>query len=230
MEFLHANTKSLLDSGLQNGRYLSAKDKRVIVIGGGDTGTDCIGTSLRHGCTEPREFRDRADASRASGRPTIPWPQWPRIFRVDYGHAEAAARFGRDPREFAISTVEFQGDGAGNVEALKSVRVDWSKPIKARPPFSVIEGSEEIFECDLVLLAMGFLGPETAVSAQLGVELDERTTNYKADYGKFRTNVDKVFAAGDCRRGQSLIVWAINEGRGAARECDRYLMGSTDLP
>ncbi len=116
-----------------------------------------------------------------------------------------------------------------HVKALKSVRVDWSKPVKGGPPFSLVEGSEEIFECDLVLLAMGFLGPETAVSQQLGVEVDPRA-NYKADYGKFRTNVDKVFAAGDCRRGQSLVVWAINEGRGAARECDRFLMGSTELP
>jgi len=229
MEFLHANTKSLLDSGLADGRYLSAKDKRVIVIGGGDTGTDCIGTSMRHGCRHLVNFEivPMPPEARAANNP---WPQWPRIFRVDYGHAEAAARFGRDPREFAISTVEFQSDGAGNVQALKAVRVDWSKPTPGKAPFSVIEGSEEIFECDLVLLALGFLGPETAASAQLGVELDERTTNYKAPYGKFRTNVDKVFAAGDCRRGQSLIVWAINEGRGAARECDRYLMGSTDLP
>ncbi len=219
----------MLDSGLGNGNYISAKDKRVIVIGGGDTGTDCIGTSMRHGCRHlvnfeivpmPPEFRAANN----------PWPQWPRVFRVDYGHAEAAARFGRDPREFAISTDEFQGDGErATCKALKSVRVDWSKPIKGRQPFSIVPGSEEIFECDLVLLAMGFLGPETAVSQQLGVETDPRA-NYRADYGKFRTNVDKVFAAGDCRRGQSLIVWAINEGRGAARECDRYLMGSTDLP
>jgi glutamate synthase (NADPH/NADH) small chain len=228
MDFLHANTKSLLDSGLGDGRYISAKDKRVIVIGGGDTGTDCIGTSMRHGCRNLVNFEivPMPPEVRAANNP---WPQWPRVFRVDYGHAEAAAKFGHDPREFAISTVEFQSDGAGNVQALKAMRVDWSKPIPGKAPFSVVEGSEEIFECDLVLLALGFLGPETAVSEQLGVEVDERA-NYKAPYGKFRTNVENVFAAGDCRRGQSLIVWAINEGRGAARECDRYLMGSTDLP
>jgi glutamate synthase (NADPH/NADH) small chain len=227
MEFLHANTKSLLDSDLSDGRYLSAKDKRVIVIGGGDTGTDCIGTSMRHGCRNLVNFEivPMPPQERASNNP---WPQWPRVFRVDYGHAEAAARFGRDPREFAISTVEFLSDGAGNVQALKAVRVDWSQPSPGKAPFSVVESSEEIFECDLVLLALGFLGPETAVSQQLGVEVDERA-NYKAPYGKFRTNVENVFAAGDCRRGQSLIVWAINEGRGAARECDRYLKGSTDL-
>ena len=228
MEFLHANTKSLLDSGLKDGAYLSAKGKRVIVIGGGDTGTDCIGTSLRHGCKSLVNFEivPMPPAERAANNP---WPQWPRVFRVDYGHAEASAKFGRDPREFEISTVEFEGDGDGNLKALKSVRVDWSKPVKGGPPFSLVEGSEEIFECDLVLLAMGFLGPETAVSQQLGVEVDPRA-NYRADYGKFRTNVDQVFAAGDCRRGQSLVVWAINEGRGAARECDRFLMGSTELP
>jgi len=228
MEFLHANTKSLLDSQLRDGRYISAKDKRVIVIGGGDTGTDCIGTSMRHGCCSLVNFEivPTPPAARAANNP---WPQWPRIFRVDYGHAEAAAKFGRDPREFAISTVEFQSDGAGNVRALKAVRVDWSKPAAGKAPFSAVEGSEEIFECDLVLLALGFLGPETLASQQMGVEIDERA-NYKAPDGKFRTNVEKVFAAGDCRRGQSLIVWAINEGRGAARECDHYLMGSTELP
>jgi glutamate synthase (NADPH) small chain len=227
MEFLHRNTKSLLDSGLADGHALSAKDKRVIVIGGGDTGTDCIGTSMRHGCRNLVNFEivPMPPEMRAANNP---WPQWPRIFRVDYGHAEAAAGFGRDPREFAISTVEFQSDGAGNVQALKAVRVDWSKPA-GKAPFSVVEGSEEFFECDLVLLALGFLGPETTASQQLGVELDGQA-NYKASYGNFRTNVENVFAAGDCRRGQSLIVWAINEGRGAARECDRFLMGSTDLP
>jgi glutamate synthase (NADPH/NADH) small chain len=228
MEFLHANTKSLLDSQLTDGKYTSAKGKRVIVIGGGDTGTDCIGTAMRHGCRSLVNFEivPMPPEQRAANNP---WPQWPRVFRVDYGHAEAAAKFGRDPREFAISTVEFQSDGAGRVQALKAVRVDWSKPAAGKGPFSIVEGSEEIFECDLVLLALGFLGPETAVSQQLGVALDERA-NYNAPYGKFRTNVENVFAAGDCRRGQSLIVWAINEGRGAARECDRYLMGSTDLP
>jgi glutamate synthase (NADPH/NADH) small chain len=227
MEFLHANTKSLLDSGLSDGRYISAKDKRVIVIGGGDTGTDCIGTSMRHGCRDLINFEivPMPPGERAANNP---WPQWPRVFRVDYGHAEAAAKFGRDPREFAIQTVEFLSDGAGHVRALKATRVDWSRPA-GKAPFSVVEGSEEIFECDLVLLALGFVGPETAVSSMMGVEVDERA-NYKAPYGKFGTNVAKVFAAGDCRRGQSLIVWAINEGRGAARECDRYLMGSTDLP
>ncbi len=228
MEFLHANTKSLLDSELADGKFISAKDKNVIVIGGGDTGNDCIGTSLRHGCKSLVNF-EIVPMPPNERAPNNPWPQWPRVFRIDYGHAEAAAKFGRDPREFEISTVEFFGDEQGHVKGLKACRVDWSKPAPGGAPFSVVDGSEETFEADLVLLAMGFLGPESTVSEQLGVTLDPRS-NYQAEYNKYRTNVDKVFAAGDCRRGQSLVVWAINEGRGAARECDRYLMGTTQLP
>lgn len=227
MEFLHANTKSLLDSELADGKYISAKGKNVIVIGGGDTGTDCIGTSLRHGCKNLVNF-EIVPMPPHERAPNNPWPQWPRIFRIDYGHAEATAKFGKDPRQFEISTVEFFGED-GHVKGLKACRVDWSKPVPGGAPFSPVPGSEEIFEADLVLLAMGFLGPESPVAEQLGVALDPRS-NYKADFEKYRTNVDKVFAAGDCRRGQSLVVWAINEGRGAARECDRYLMGSTQLP
>ncbi|MAT15851.1 MAG: glutamate synthase [Planctomyces sp.] len=228
MEFLHQNTKSLLDSTLEDGNYISAKDKDVIVIGGGDTGNDCLGTSMRHKCKSlvnleivPQPGMERA--------PDNPWPQWPKIFRVDYGHEEAAAVFGDDPRLFQVSTLEFIGDEDGNLTGLKIVEVDWSKPIPGGAPFSPVPGSERTLKADLVFLALGFLGPESPVAEQLGVECDNRS-NYKADYGKYTTNVDGVFAAGDCRRGQSLIVWAINEGRGAARECDRYLMGSTQLP
>ncbi|MGE3316851.1 MAG: FAD-dependent oxidoreductase, partial [Planctomycetaceae bacterium] len=228
MEFLHANTKSLLDSELSNGQYISAKGKNVVVIGGGDTGTDCIGTSIRHGCKNLVNF-EIVPTPPNERTANNPWPQWPRVFRVDYGHAEAAAKFGKDPRRFEISTVEFFGDEHGNVKGLKATRVDWSKPVPGGAPFTPVSGSEEIFEADLVLLAMGFLGPESPVAEQLGVELDPRS-NYKADFEKYRTNIDKIFAAGDCRRGQSLVVWAINEGRGAARECDRFLMGSTQLP
>jgi glutamate synthase (NADPH/NADH) small chain len=161
--------------------------------------------------------------------PNNPWPQWPRTFRVDYGHAEAAARFGRDPRQFAIETIEFQGDEHGRVKALKTCDLDWEQVTEGGPPFTRIAGSERLWEADLVLLALGFLGPEATVAEQLGLTLDIRT-NYQAAYDKYVTNVPGVFAAGDCRRGQSLVVWAINEGRGAARECDRWLMGSTRLP
>jgi glutamate synthase (NADPH) small chain len=228
MEFLHGNTKSLLDSELADGNHISAKDKNVIVIGGGDTGTDCIGTSIRHGCKSlvnfeivPRPENERPDNN--------PWPQWPRIFRIDYGHAEAAAKFGSDPREFCISTVEFIDDGEGNVVGLKSCEVDWSKPVPNGPPFSPVEGTEKVWDADLVFLALGFLGPESPVAEQLGVQLDNRS-NYQSEFENYQTNVDGVFSAGDCRRGQSLVVWAINEGRGVARECDRWLMGSTQLP
>ena len=228
MEFLHANTKSLLDSDHEDGCYINARDKNVIVIGGGDTGTDCIGTSLRHGCKSLVNFEivPRPPAERAANNP---WPQWPRTFRVDYGHEEAAAKFGDDPREFSISTIEFLGDENGHVRSLRACEVDWSKPVEGGPPFSPVEGTERTFGADLVLLALGFLGPESTVAEQLGVQLDSRS-NYQAEFGRYETNVEGVFAAGDCRRGQSLVVWAINEGRGVARVCDRYLMGSTVLP
>lgn len=237
MEFLHANTKSLLDSEHADKAYISAKDKHVIVIGGGDTGNDCIGTSLRHGCKSLVNFEivPQPPEERA---PSNPWPQWPRIMRTDYGHAEAAARFeykangqkslGNDPREFSIQTTEFIGDGEGNLKALKTVQVDWSKP-ENKAPFSVVPGSEKEWPADLVFLALGFRGPEQLLGEQLKLETDARS-NFKAEYGKYDTNIPGVFVAGDCRRGQSLIVWAINEGREAARECDRYLMGTTQLP
>ncbi len=228
MEFLHKNTKSLLDSKLQYGQYISAKDRDVIVIGGGDTGTDCIGTALRHGCRSLINFEllDRPPQSRA---PDNPWPQWPRIFRVDYGHAEAAARFGADPREFAILSKAFFGDAQGRVAGAETVRVQWSVGDNGRLQMREIPGTEQLFKCDLVLLAMGFLGPEDTLAEQLGLQRDERS-NFKAEYGKYATNVPGVFAAGDCRRGQSLVVWAINEGREAAREIDRFLMATTQLP
>jgi glutamate synthase (NADPH/NADH) small chain len=238
MEFLHANTKSLLDSGLEDGKYISAKGKDVIVIGGGDTGTDCCGTSVRHGCHSLVNFEvvPQSPAERAVNNP---WPQWPKIYRKDYGHEEAAARFdyahmpgkklADDPREYSIQTVEFLGDENDNLRAMKTQRVDWSKPVAGGAPFTPVPGSEQEWPAQLCFLALGFRGPENTVAQQLGVELDPRS-NFKAVHEKYTTNVPGVFAAGDCRRGQSLIVWAINEGRGVARECDRFLMGSTDLP
>jgi glutamate synthase (NADPH/NADH) small chain len=232
MDFLRPNTRSLLDSGLRDGRYISAKDKHVIVIGGGDTGNDCLGTSLRHGCRSIVNFEivEQPPAQRAAGNP---WPQWPRVFRVDYGHEEAAARFGNDPREFCVQTVEFVDDGHGHVKAVRTVDVAWQTPGAGGPPFAPIPGSEREYPADLVLLALGFLGPEHPVADQLGVRIREARGDmswYEGEHEKYRTSNDKVFVAGDCRRGQSLVVWAINEGRGAAREVDRYLMGSSDLP
>lgn len=236
MEFLHGNTQNLLDekygSDGQNGfsyPFISAKDKDVIVIGGGDTGNDCLGTAMRHGCRSVNMFEilPQPPAERA---PNNPWPEWPRIFRVDYGHAEAAARFGNDPRTFLISTKKFVGDENGNLKELHTVMIEWVPSNNgARPQLREVPGTEKVWPAQLVFLAMGFLGPENPVLEQLGVERDQRS-NAKAEYGEFATNVPGVFAAGDMRRGQSLVVWAINEGRGAARECDRFLMGETALP
>jgi glutamate synthase (NADPH/NADH) small chain len=230
MDFLRGNTKHLLDgrSGLHtNGHFISAEGKNVIVIGGGDTGTDCVATSLRHGCKTLAQFEivPRPPDERAADNP---WPQWPRIFKQDYGQIEAEARFGQDPRTYQISTKRFVGDEHGRVKELHTVRVEM-KFQDGRMQFVEIPGTEEVWPADLVLLAMGFRGPEDFLVDQLGVARDARS-NVLADHGKFRTSVEGIFAAGDMRRGQSLVVWAINEGRGAAREVDRWLMGETALP
>lgn len=227
MDFLTQNTRSLLDSNLADGNYISAKDKRVVVIGGGDTGADCIGTSLRHGCASivNIELLDQPPAERAGDNP---WPLWPKIMRTDYAHAEAAAQFGCDPRVFALITQSFAAGAAGDVDSLTTQRVEW-KLKDGRPGMAPIADTQQVFEADLVLLAMGFLGPEVYASDPLGIELDERG-NYLAAHGEFTTNAAGVFAAGDCRRGQSLVVWAINEGRGAARAIDAYLNGVSYLP
>jgi len=213
MEFLLKNTKSLLDSNLEDGNYLSAKDKNVIVIGGGDTGTDCIGTSLRHGCKSLVNFEIMPQPS--IERPANnPWPLWPKIFRVDYGHEEATEVFGQDPRVYSVSGKEFVRDDDGKLLGINTVEVDAN--------FKEIPGSVKFWEADLILLSMGFLGPEHYVSDKLDLELDGRS-NYKAEYKQFQTSQAKVFAAGDCRRGQSLVVRAIDEGRMVADEIDRYL-------
>jgi NAD(P)H-dependent glutamate synthase small subunit len=223
MDFLTRNTRSLLDSNLADADYISAKDKNVIVIGGGDTGTDCIGTSLRHGCKSLVNFElfPQPPTQRADNNP---WPTWPKILRTDYGHQEAAQRDGKDPRVYSISSTEFVDNGNGHIKAIRTMDV-----VMKDGKFENVPGSEREWEADLVLLAMGFLGPEHAVSDQLGISYDQRS-NYQAEYGRYNTNVAKVFTAGDCRRGQSLVVRAINEGRESAREIDRYLMGSTQLP
>ncbi len=227
MEFLTANTKSLLDSQLKDGNYISAKDKNVVVIGGGDTGTDCVGTSVRHGCKTitQLEIMSKPPMERAKNNP---WPEWPKVYNMDYGQEEAAAVFGQDPREYSIMTKKIEGDDQGNVKALHTVKIEWVME-NGRPTPKEIPGSDKVIAADLVLLAMGFLGPEDIIAEQLDLERDARS-NVKADFEKYRTNVEGIFAAGDMRRGQSLVVWAINEGRGAAREVDRFLMGSTQLP
>ena len=219
MEFLGKNTKSLLDSKLKNNNFISAKGKNVIVIGGGDTGNDCLGTSLRHKCKSLLNFeimpelpKDRADNN--------PWPLFPRIHKVDYGHEESIEVLGKDPREYSISGKEFLRDESGKLIGIKTVMVDSA--------FKEIKGTEKTWKADLILLAMGFLGPENYINQEVDIDLDEKS-NFKADHNIHKTSHPKVFAAGDCRRGQSLVVWAINEGRAAAREIDKQLMGSTAL-
>jgi NAD(P)H-dependent glutamate synthase small subunit len=221
MDFLHAHTRSFLDSKLADGNYISARDQNVIVIGGGDTGTDCIATSLRHGCKSLVNFEllPEPPVDRA---PDNPWPEWPSIFRVDYGHAEAAEKFGKDPREYSIMSKGFIGDNEGKLTGIRTVGVEWSN-IDGKWSMQELEDTEKTWEADLILLSMGFLGPEQYVAEALGLETDERS-NYKAEYDKFTTSEPGVFAAGDCRRGQSLVVWAIDEGRRAAREIDGYLL------
>ncbi len=228
MSFLHANTKSLLDSKHGDGNYIDAAGKDVVVIGGGDTGTDCVGTSMRHHCKSLVQFEimPKPPGERAENNP---WPQWPKVYLLDYGQAEAAAKFGDDPRQYCIMTKKFVGDDDGYVKELHTVLIEWVKGDDGRFAPKEIPGSEKVYPAQLVLLAMGFLGPEETIVKSLGLETDQRS-NFKAEYGQYATSVEGVFAAGDCRRGQSLVVWAINEGREAARECDRYLMGVSSLP
>jgi glutamate synthase (NADPH/NADH) small chain len=225
MDFLTANTKAILNKGTAP---ISAKDKHVVIIGGGDTGTDCVGTSLRHGCKSvvQLEIMPKSPETRAEDNP---WPEWPKTHKTDYGQEEAAARFGDDPRVFLTTATKFEGDASGNVTAVHTVEVAWTKNDKGQFIPTPVPGTEQVRKADLVLLAMGFLGPEQELPTAMGLERDPRS-NIKAEYGCYSTSVEGVFAAGDCRRGQSLVVWAFNEGRGAARECDRYLMGSTELP
>lgn len=227
MDFLTANTKAVLNGG-PNGNFISAAGKDVVIIGGGDTGTDCVGTSIRHGCNSlvQLEIMPQPPMERAANNP---WPEWPKVYRMDYGQEEAAARFGTDPRVYTTTATQFEGDGAGRVKAVHTVQVLWEKNEKGQFIPQPVAGTERVVPAQLVLLAMGFLGPEQPLLDALGLERDGRS-NVKADYGKYATSIPGVFAAGDCRRGQSLVVWAFNEGRGAARECDLYLMGQTELP
>ena len=227
MDFLTANTRAVLDQH-KNGNFITAEGKDVVIIGGGDTGTDCVGTSIRHGCRAlvqveilPKPPMDRAKDN--------PWPEWPKVYKMDYGQEEAAAKFGDDPRVYVTTATKFEGDENGHVKAVHTVQVEWSKNDKGQFFPKNVPGTEKVLPAQLVLLAMGFLGPEQPLLEALGVERDARS-NVQAEHEKYTTSLPGIFAAGDCRRGQSLVVWAFNEGRGAARECDRYLMGSTDLP
>ncbi len=229
MEYLLKNTKSLLDSNLKDKQYISAKGKNVIVIGGGDTGTDCVATALRHGCKNVTQLEILPKPPQQRDRENNPWPEWPANVKVDYGQFEAAYKQGDDPREYSVMTKKFEGDDDGNLVALQVVNVEWVKNENGGMYPKEVPGTEKRVEADMVLLAMGFLGPEDSIANELEMERDERS-NYKAEYDEFKTSVKKVFSAGDARRGQSLVVWAINEGRAVAREVDLYLMGDTVLP
>ncbi|ORY53062.1 glutamate synthase [Rhizoclosmatium globosum] len=217
MEYLQSTTKSLLDSSLEDGKYMSVKDKHVIVIGGGDTGNDCIGTSVRLGAKSVVNFELLPQPPNVRGDDN-PWPQYPRVFKLDYGHSEVKAAHGKDPREYQILSKEFVSDGNGRVKGIQTVKVEWTKTDTGRWEMKEVAGSEKFYEADM-----------TEIIEQLQVKKDVRS-NIQTDTNKYMTSVDGVFAAGDCRRGQSLIVWGINEGRMAAREVDTYLMGNTRLP
>jgi len=227
VDFLKANTRNLLTKSDLD-PLLNAKGKNVIIIGGGDTGTDCVATSLRQGCASVHQFEilpppplEREDRSN-------PWPEWPKKLKTDYGQEEAIALNHKDPRNYLITTKRFIGNEAGEVTHVESVVVNWEKDSQGRFQAKEIPGSEQVWQADLVLLAMGFLGPEDTIAKELNLNRDVRS-NYQSAYEVFTTNEDKVFTAGDMRRGQSLVVWAIQEGKLAAREVDRYLMGSTQL-
>ncbi|MEE2959554.1 MAG: glutamate synthase subunit beta [Myxococcota bacterium] len=223
MDFLTGATKTLLSGGESALAPIDVKDQQVIVIGGGDTGADCIATSLRQGCKSLTNFEllDKPPEARARSNP---WPTWPKVYRVDYGHQEAAAKFGEDPRSYQILTKEFLGEN-GKLTGVKTVEVDWSPSESGRPTMVEREGSEKIWEADAVFLAMGFLGPEQYMATALNLDTDGRSNILAVD-GRYRTSRENIFSAGDCRRGQSLVVWAIYEGREAAAAMDAFLMGT----
>lgn len=219
VDFLKETTRSLLDSGLAEGTYPSAKGKHVVIVGGGDTGNDCVGTCIRHGCASVTqlEMMPKAPDQRAENNP---WPEWPRVCKTDYGQEEAIALFGHDPRIYETTVAELMGHKDGKLKAVKTVRLG-----RDHQP---IPGTEEVLDCDLLLIAAGFLGPQAYVPQAFGLALTNRSCVQTAE-GGCATGVPGVFAAGDMRRGQSLVVWAIQEGREAAREVDQYLMGYTNL-
>ncbi len=227
MEFLTKNTQGLLELKDITAFETAAKGKDAVVIGGGDTGTDCVGTSIRHGCRSVTqlEIMPRPPEERAADNP---WPEWPKVYKMDYGQEEAKEIFGSDPRHYLTATKKFIGDADGNLKSLLIHEIEWKQENGRFTPAEV-PGSEREIPAQVAFLAMGFLGPEDAIADELSLGRDSRS-NIQAEYGKFTTNLEGVFSAGDMRRGQSLVVWAINEGRAVARECDRFLMGETSLP
>ncbi|MCI8930697.1 MAG: glutamate synthase subunit beta [Lachnospiraceae bacterium] len=228
VDFLKANTKSLLDSGLEDGKYVNTKGKNVVIIGGGDTGNDCVGTAMRHGCKSVTqiEMMPKAPDVRAENNP---WPEWPKVCKTDYGQEEAIAVFGHDPRIYESTVKEFLKDKNGNLKGVKIVKLSWEKDEKSgRMVMKEVQGSEKTLPAEVALIAAGFLGCQKYAADAFGVELNERT-NVKTSAGKYETSVKNVFTAGDMHRGQSLVVWAIREGREAARAVDESLMGYSNL-
>lgn len=228
VDFLKATTKSLLDSNLADGKFISAKDKNVVIIGGGDTGNDCVGTSIRHGCKSvvQLEMMPKLSDTRTENNP---WPEWPRVCKTDYGQQEAIALFGSDPRRYETTVKEFVKDENGDLKGVVTIKLKSVFDEEAgRNVMREIEGSEQYIDAEIVLIAAGFLGPKQYIAQAFGVDTNERS-NVATEQGKYTTNVDKVFTAGDMHRGQSLVVWAIREGRDAAASVDEYLMGYTCL-
>jgi glutamate synthase (NADPH/NADH) small chain len=228
VDFLKANTKSLLDSNFEDKKYVDTKNKNVVIIGGGDTGNDCLGTSIRHGAKSVTllEMMPKAPDKRAENNP---WPEWPKVCKTDYGHEEAIALYGHDPRMYETTVKEFIKDKNGALKGVKVVKLSWEKDAATgRMNMKEIAGSEQVLDAEIVLIAAGFLGTQKYIADAFGVELNERT-NVKTAKGEYLTSVDKVFAAGDMHRGQSLVVWAIREGREAARAVDESLMGYSNL-
>ena len=232
VDFLTANTRNLLGSSLtdENPLVISARGKDVIVIGGGDTGTDCVGTSLRHGCRSVTQFEilERPPLTRQADNP---WPEWPKVLKTDYGQEEAASITGEDPRHYCIQTKRIEGDENGRVKAIHTIQIEWVRGANGRFAPREIPGTEKVWPAELVLLAMGFTQPQTNTFVeQLGLETEKNRfgIGIKAD-AQYRTSKPNWFAAGDARRGQSLVVWAISEGREAARQIDIHLMGFSNL-
>lgn len=228
VDFLKGVTKSLLDSNFKDGNYINTKGKNVIIIGGGDTGNDCVGTSIRQGCKSviQIEMMPKLPSKRAEDNP---WPEWPKVLKTDYGQEEAIAVFGTDPRIYESTVKEFIKDEKGNLKAVKIVKLSWTKDEKTgRLNMKELEGSEEILKADIVLIAAGFIGSEKYITEDIKIELDDRC-NVKTQKGSYSTNIENVFVTGDMHRGQSLVVWAIREGQEAAREVDKSLMGYSNL-
>ena len=221
VDFLKANTKSLLDSNHEDGNYINVKDKNVIIIGGGDTGTDCIATSLRHKCKSVVQFEIMGEAPKERAA-NNPWPEWPKVLKVDYGQQEFIELYGRDPREYLTTVTKINKDADNNVVSVETVKVEWKKDENGKFGPQPVKGSEKTYDADVILIAMGFTGSQSYLKDAFGVESDNRN-NIKAEYGSFETSKFKVFATGDARRGQSLVTTAISEGLGVAAAVDKFL-------